>query len=70
MRKNKFTPETEEEINEIVIKNFLASKSISYNKLGDHVDKVVGDDENDGPGAESPLKNGASNAGDASPLKT
>ena len=69
MRKNKFTPETEEEINEIVIKNFLSSKNISYNKLGDHVDKVVGD-EPDGTGAESAVKNGASNAGDASPLKT
>ena len=71
MRKNKFTTETEEEINEIVIKNFLKSKDISYNKLGDHIEKVVGADEDDGPaGDNSPVKNGAGSAGDASPVKT
>ena len=35
VRKNAFAPETEEEINEIVTKNFLKSQNISYNKLGE-----------------------------------
>lgn len=35
VRKNLFSPETEEEINEIVTKNFLRSQNISYHKLGD-----------------------------------
>ena len=65
--KNLFTPETEEEINEIVTKNFLRSQDISYNKLGDHIEKVVGDADEVAPDA-SPAKNGAS-AADNSPAK-
>jgi hypothetical protein len=49
VKKNGFTPETEEEINEIVTKNFLKSQNISYNRLGDNVGRVVGTgvEEND-----------------------
>lgn len=42
MRKNQLTPETEEEINEIVTKNFLQSKKITYTKITDYVGKVQG----------------------------
>ena len=31
--------ETEEEINEIITKNFLASKNIPFKKLGEYADK-------------------------------
>lgn len=42
VKKNGFTPETEEEINELVTKNFLKSQNIRYNRLGDNVGRVVG----------------------------
>lgn len=35
MRNNHFTEETENEINEIVTRNYLKNKNISYQKLGD-----------------------------------
>ena len=64
MTKNLFTPETEEEINEMVTKNFLKSKNISYHKLGDHMEKVVGAEEDgQAPGGRSET------ATNASPLK-
>ena len=49
VKRNGFTPDTEEEINEIVTKNFLKSQNISYNRLGDNVGRVVGTgvEEND-----------------------
>jgi len=31
--------ETEEEINEIITKNYLASKNIPFKKLGEYADK-------------------------------
>ena len=47
VKKNNFTPETEEEIKEIVTKNFLKSQNIRYNRIGDNVGRVVGtEDEN------------------------
>ena len=36
MRNNQLTEETEEEINEIITKNYLASKNIPYKKLGEY----------------------------------
>jgi len=36
MRNNHFTEETENEINEIVTRNYLKNKNISYQKLGDY----------------------------------
>ena len=36
VRNNKLSDETEEEINEIVTKNLLASKKIPYKKLGEY----------------------------------
>jgi hypothetical protein len=34
VRANQLTPETIEEINEIVLKNYLRKNKITYNKLG------------------------------------
>lgn len=36
VRNNQLTEETEEEINEIITKNYLASKNIPYKKLGEY----------------------------------
>ena len=45
VKRNGFTGDTEEEINEIVTKNFLKSQNIRYNRLGDNVGRVVGTEE-------------------------
>ena len=37
VRNNKLTEDTEEEINEIITKNYLALKNIPYKKLGAHI---------------------------------
>ena len=39
VRNNQLSDETEEEINEIITKNFLASKNIPFKKLGEYADK-------------------------------
>ena len=36
VRNNQLSEETEEEINEIITRNYLSSKSIPYKKLGDY----------------------------------
>jgi len=36
VRNNQFTKDTEDEINEIVTRNYLKSKKITYQKLGDY----------------------------------
>jgi len=36
VRNNQLSEDTEEEINEIITKNFLASKNIPYKKLGEY----------------------------------
>ena len=36
VRNNQLTEDTEEEINEIITKNYLASKNIPYKKLGEY----------------------------------
>lgn len=50
VKKNGFTAATEDEIKEIVTKNFLKSQNIRYNRLGDNVGRVIGtgDEENNG----------------------
>lgn len=45
VKKNKFTPETEEEIGEIVTKNFLKGQGIRYNRIGENVGQVVGTED-------------------------
>lgn len=45
VKRNGFSAETEEEINEIVTKNFLKSQNIRYNRLGDNVGRVVGTED-------------------------
>ena len=45
VKNNGFTPETIDEINEIVTKNFLKSQNIRYNRLGDNVGRVVGTED-------------------------
>ena len=50
VKRNGFTPGTEDEINEIVTKNFLKSQNISYNRLGDNVGRVVGTGEEENAG--------------------
>ena len=35
VRRNGFTPETEEEINDLITKNYLTSKNITYKKHGE-----------------------------------
>ena len=37
VRNNKLSEETEEEVNEIITKNLLASKGIPFKRLGDYV---------------------------------
>ena len=47
VKRNGFTKDSEEEIGEIITKNFLRSQNISYNRLGDNVGRVIGtEDEN------------------------
>lgn len=64
VRNNQLTEETEEEINEIITKNFLASKNIPYKKLGEYAAGT-----NSGPKAadkkEEPKDAGAKEAGSA-----
>lgn len=43
VRNNKLSEETEEEVNEIITKNLLASKGIPFKRLGDYVGNA-GDD--------------------------
>jgi hypothetical protein len=45
VRNNHFTPETEAEINEIVLKNHLKMKNITFTKLGDYQGKVQGTED-------------------------
>ena len=39
VRNNQLSDETEEETNEIITKNYLASKNIPFKKLGEYADK-------------------------------
>lgn len=45
VKKNGFTLETEEEIAELVTKNFLKSQNIRYQRIGDDVGRVVATEE-------------------------
>lgn len=45
VKRNRFTPETEEEIAEIVTKNFLKGQGIRYQRIGDNVGRVVGTED-------------------------
>ena len=45
VKKNGFTPETEEEIGELVTKNFLKSQNIAYHRIGEDVGKIVATEE-------------------------
>ena len=45
VQRNGFSPSTEEEIKEIVTKNFLKGQNIRYNRLGDNVGRVVGTED-------------------------
>lgn len=61
VRNNQLTEETEEEINEIITKNYLKSKDIPYKKLGEYAGglKTTENDEAQSPGtAKSPNKVG------------
>ena len=53
VKKNGFTAETEEEIGELVTKNFLKSQKISYKRLGNNVGRVVGTGEEENAGRVS-----------------
>jgi Ran GTPase-activating protein (RanGAP) involved in mRNA processing and transport len=65
VRNNNLTEETEEEINEIITKNYLASKKIPYKKLGEYAGAPEGQpEEAASPGGKSPEK-----AEDGSPTK-
>lgn len=51
VRNNKLTEDTEEEINEIITRNYLDSKNIPFKKLGDYAGGMGGDEkENMSPG--------------------
>ena len=45
VKKNGFTDDTEEEIAELVTKNFLKSQNIRYQRIGDDVGRVVATEE-------------------------
>jgi len=45
VKKNHFTPDTEEEISEMVTKNFLKGQGIRYQRIGDNVGRVIGAEE-------------------------
>jgi len=47
VRQNKFTKDTEDEINEMVTKNFLKSQNITYRRMLDNV-QVMGTEEEEG----------------------
>lgn len=64
VRNNKLSEETEEEINEIITKNLLASKNIPYKKLGEYAGGGGGDQEK----ADTNANAQAANTG--SPAKT
>ena len=53
VKKNGFTEATEEEIGELVTKNFLKSQKISYKRLGNNVGRVVGTGEEENAGRVS-----------------
>ena len=63
VRNNQLTEETEEEINEIITKNYLASKNIPYKKLGEYAAGT-----NTGPKTET-KKEEAKDAASPSPTK-
>lgn len=76
VRNNQLTEETEEEINEIITKNYLASKNIPYKKLGEYAagtnapktQEKKEDTKDDKPkDSGSPKKEAAEDAGVASP---
>jgi hypothetical protein len=74
VRNNQLSDETEEEINEIITKNFLASKNIPFKKLGEYADKggAGGKEEapkDEGPKVETKAAAVESNAGGDSPNK-
>ena len=59
VRNNQLTEETEEEINEIITKNYLQSKNIPFKKLGEYAGgiKATENDEQYSPGTnKSPEK--------------
>ena len=45
VKRNGFTGETEEEIQEMVTKNFLKGQGIRYQRVGDNVGRVIGTEE-------------------------
>lgn len=45
VRNNQLSDETEEEINEIITKNFLASKNIPFKKLGEYAEGKGGNSQ-------------------------
>ena len=45
MRNNKLSEETEEEVNEIITKNLLASKGIPFKRLGEYVGNAGDEDK-------------------------
>jgi hypothetical protein len=55
VRNNQLSEETEDEINEIITKNYLASKNIPYKKLGDYAGGApVTTEQDQGPDSKSP----------------
>ena len=59
VRNNQLTEETEEEINEIITKNYLLSKNIPFKKLGEYAGgiKTTENEEQQSPGVnKSPEK--------------
>jgi hypothetical protein len=73
VRDNNLTEETKEEINEIITKNYLASKNIPFKKLGEYASAAAGDAPKDGgesPGAKSLAKEGEGATEAGSPTKT
>lgn len=74
VRNNQLSDETEEEINEIITKNFLASKNIPFKKLGEYADKGGAAAKEEAPKEEAPkvdtkAAERESNAGGDSPSK-
>jgi hypothetical protein len=68
VRNNQLAPETEEEIREIITKNYLASKNIPYQKIGKLEDEAS-TEEKASPIGNSPGPKG-SIQDNASPSKT